>query len=105
MKVVEKGAVKVEAGASKNTVLRTSTNQALAEFTVKSSSSSSTELTDMVFTITAGTGAEAFEKDDIDISSVDIDDCDYDGAGKVTCEDMKVTLPETVKISFNTKKQ
>ena len=105
MKVVEKWAVKVEAGASKNTVLRTSTNQALAEFTVKSSSSSSTELTDMVFTITAGTGAEAFEKDDIDISSVDIDDCDYDGAGKVTCEDMKVTLPETVKISFNTKKQ
>ena len=104
MKVVEKWAVKVEAGASKNTVLRTSTNQALAEFTVKSSSSSSTELTDMVFTITAGTGAESFEKDDIDISSVDIDDCDLSN-GTVTCSDMKVTLPETVKISFNTKKQ
>ena len=108
LKVVEKGAVKVEAGASKNTVLRTSNTQDLAEFTVKSSNSASTQLTDLVFTIagsgTAGVDFDSFTKDDIDISSVDIDECSF-SAGTVTCTDMTVDLPETVKISFTAKKR
>ena len=103
IKIVDKWSIKVEAGASRNTVLRTSNNQTLAEFSVKSSSSTSTELTDLVFTIAGGTGAEAFTKDDVD-ASFDIDDCTEAG-GVFTCEDMKLKLPQDVTISFNTKKQ
>ena len=75
----------------------------LAEFTVKASNKATTELNELEFTITGSWSAEAFNKNDIDISSVDIDDCDY-AAGKVTCKDMRVSLPETVTISFNAKK-
>jgi hypothetical protein len=103
MKIVENGSVKVEAGAARNTVLRTSNNQTLAEFTVKSSSSTSTELTAMEFTITGSGTADTFTKDDVD-ASFDLDDCTYD-AGKFTCTDMKLALPQDVTISFNTKKQ
>ncbi len=102
MKIVEDGSVKVDGGGANNTVLKTSNNEVLGEFTVKASNDVTTELNELTFTITAVTW-DTFTKEDIDISSVDIDDCSYD-AGKVTCEDMKVSLPETVTISFNTKK-
>ena len=102
MKIVENGSVTIDAGASKNTVLKTSNNEVLGEFTVKGSNKATTELDSLEFTITKVTW-ETFEKEDIEISSVDIEDCTY-SAGKVTCTDMRVSLPETVTISFNTKK-
>ena len=103
MKILDNGSVKVEAGASKNTVLKTSTNEELATFTVKSDSSTSTELNEVIFTIAGGTGADAFTRDDVD-ASFDLDECDY-SAGTFTCNDLNLKLPQTVTVSFNDKKQ
>ncbi len=103
MKILDNGSVKIEAGASRNTVLKTSTNEELATFTVKSDSSTSTELNEVIFTITGGTGADAFTRDDVD-ASFDLDDCDF-SAGQFTCNDLKLKLPQTITVSFNDKKQ
>ena len=107
LKVAEKGSVKVEPGTAKNTVLKTSRDEVLAEFTVKSSNWESVDLTDLEFTIEGWTGADKFTKDDIEISVVDDfdDDCTLGSGGKVVCSDLKVSLPKTVTVSFNTKKR
>ena len=104
MKIVENGSVNVEAGASKNTVYKTSSNQPLAEFTVKAANTATTELTELVFTVKGTGNFESFTKDDIDVSPIDMDDCTYDN-GKFTCTELTEKLPSTVSISFNTQKR
>jgi hypothetical protein len=55
MKIVEDGSVKVDGGGANNTVLKTSNNEVLGEFTVKASNDVTTELNELTFTITAVT--------------------------------------------------
>ena len=103
IKVKESGSAKIEASASRNTVLRAASNATLAQFTVKSDEEG-VKLDELKITVAAGTGATLPGEEEIELLfDGSEEDCTYAG-GVFTCTDLALDLPSKVEVNLTAKK-